>query len=180
MERYHPRWFEEPVPPEDLEGLKSVAAKTTIPIATGERIVTKYGFAPLIESRAAHILQPDLINTGGLLEGKKISAMADANFMTVAPHQAEGPIATATCLQLDACINNFEIQESFDEFDVKWRNDLVSRPPVIRDGHMLIPRTPGLGMDLDLKQVEKHLATTESDFNLFEKGWEDRNLPSER
>ena len=180
MEPYHPRWFEEPVPPEDLEGLKSVAAKTTIPIATGERIVTKYGFAPLIESRAAHILQPDLINTGGLLEGKKISAMADANFMTVAPHQAEGPIATATCLQLDACINNFEIQESFDEFDVKWRSELVNNPPVIRGGRMLIPRTPGLGIDLDLKEVEKHLATSATDFNLFEKGWEDRNLPRKR
>jgi galactonate dehydratase len=180
MEQYNPRWFEEPVTPEDLNGLKSVAAKTSIPIASGERVLTKYGFVSLIESGAVHILQPDLINTGGLLEGKKISAMADAHFMTVAPHQAEGPVATATCLQLDACISNFEIQESFDEFDVEWRNDIVKNPPVIRDGSMLIPDRPGLGIDLNINQVEKHRASGVTDFNLFEKGWENRNLPKSR
>lgn len=182
IEPYNPRWFEEPVPPEDLEGVKKVASKTSIPIASGERIITTYGFAPLIESGAVDILQPDLINAGGLLQGKKISAMADAHFLTIAPHQAEGPLATATCLQLDACIQNFEIQESFDEFDIEWRRDLLTEPIIVRDGYMDVPKKPGLGVDLRMKEVEKHLAAEaeRADFNLFEKGWENRNLPKRR
>lgn len=179
IEQYNPRWFEEPVPPEDLEALKTVAAKTTIPIASGERVITIYGFAPLVESHAVDIIQPDLINTGGLLQSKKISALADAHFVTVAPHQAEGPLATATCLQLDACIQNFEIQESFDEFDIGWRRDILTEPIEVRDGRMAIPKRPGLGVDLNMKEVEKHIvkAAKRPDFNLFEKGWENRNLP---
>ncbi len=179
IEVYNPRWFEEPVPPEDIDALKSVSMKTSIPIASGERVLTKYGFAPLVESHAVDIIQPDIINAGGILEGKKISALADAHFINVAPHQAEGPIATATCLQLDACIPNFEIQESFDEFDIGWRNDLVKNPPVVKDGKMLIPNRPGLGVELNMKAVEKHLATRVTDFSLFEKGWENRNLPKD-
>jgi galactonate dehydratase len=182
MERYNPRWFEEPVPPEDLEALKRVASKTIIPIASGERVISIYGFAPLIESRAVDILQPDIINAGGILQGKKISAMADAHFLTVAPHQAEGPLATATCLQLDACIQNFEIQESFDEFDIGWRQDILKEPIKVENGYLSIPTGPGLGVDLKMKEVEKHLATAAErpDFNLFEKGWENRNLPKGR
>ncbi|MDA4123528.1 MAG: mandelate racemase/muconate lactonizing enzyme family protein [Thaumarchaeota archaeon] len=179
IEGYNPRWFEEPVPPEDLEALRTVAAKTTIPIASGERVLTIYGFAPLIESHSVDIIQPDLINAGGILQGKKISALADAHYVMVAPHQAEGPLATATCLQLDACIQNFEIQESFDEFDIAWRQDLLKEPIKIEGGYMSIPHGPGLGVELRMKEVEKHLATTAErpDFNLFERGWENRNLP---
>ena len=179
IERYDPRWFEEPVPPEDLGALKVVASKTSIPIASGERVLTTFGFAPLIESHSVDIIQPDLINAGGILQGKKISALADAHYVTVAPHQAEGPLATATCLQLDACIPNFEIQESFDEFDIGWRQDILREPIKIEDGYMTIPSGPGLGVDLKMKEVEKHLAVSAErpDFNLFERGWENRNLP---
>lgn len=177
IEPYSPRWFEEPVPPEDLQALKRVSDKTTIPIASGERVLTKYGFAPLIETHAVDIIQPDIINTGGILEAKKISAMAEAHFVMVAPHQAEGPLATATCLQLDACIPNFLIQESFDEFDIEWRNDLVSHPIKIENGYMMIPKRPGLGTGLNMEHVKAHLARDMTDFNLFERGWESRNLP---
>lgn len=177
IEPYNPRWFEEPVPPEDLHALKIVASKTTIPIASGERVLTTYGFAQLIESHAVDIIQPDIVNAGGILQAKKISAMAEAHFIMVAPHQAEGPLATATCLQLDACIANFEIQESFDEFDVGWRKDLVKDAIKIESGYMLIPKKPGLGIELDMHAVEEHLAKDVTDFNLFEAGWENRNLP---
>ncbi len=177
IEPYSPRWFEEPVPPEDLQALKRVSDKTTIPIASGERVLTKYGFAPLIESHVVDIIQPDIINTGGILEAKKISAIAEAHFVTVAPHQAEGPLATATCLQLDACIPNFLIQESFDEFDIEWRNDLVTHPIEIENGYMMIPKRPGLGTGLNMEHVKAHLARDMTDFNLFERGWESRNLP---
>jgi galactonate dehydratase len=177
IEQYSPRWFEEPVPPEDLMGTKHVSSKTTIPIAAGERILTIYGFAPWIESQAVDIIQPDIINAGGILQGKKISALADAHNVMVAPHQAEGPIATATCLQLDSCISNFEIQESFDEFDIEWRKDILKKPLRIENGYMYIPSDPGLGVDLDLDNLEKHISTGNPDFNLFEVGWENRNLP---
>jgi len=176
IEEYNPRWFEEPVPPEDLQALKHVAAKTNIPIATGERMLTKYGFAPLIESGAVDIVQPDIINCGGLMETKKISAMAEAHYVLVAPHQAEGPLATATCLQLDACIPNFEIQESFDEFDIEWRKDLLKTQFPIQNGEMVIPNRPGLGVELNMKAVEEHLATKVTDFVLFKQGWENRNM----
>jgi galactonate dehydratase len=177
MEPLNPRWFEEPVPPEDVEALLCVKNKTTIPIATGERLVTKYAFAPLLDRHAVDIIQPDIVNTGGILEAKKISSMAEAHYVTVAPHQAEGPIATATCLQLDACIPNFEIQESFDEFDVGWRKELLTNGFEIIGGQMSIPDTPGLGIELNMKAVEAHLAKNETDFNLFSEGWENRNLP---
>lgn len=177
IEPYNPRWFEEPVPPEDLEAMKMVARKTSIPIASGERVLTSYGFAPLIESHAVDIIQPDLINTGGLLQGRKISAMAEAHFISVAPHQAEGPVATAACLQLDACIQNFEIQESFDDFDVEWRRDVLKTPLEIENGYMRIPKRPGLGVELDFEAVKAHLTTDNTDMNLFEEGWENRNLP---
>jgi galactonate dehydratase len=177
LEPYRPRWFEEPVPPEDLQALKIVSSKSNIPIASGERVLTAYGFAPLIENHAVDIIQPDIVNTGGILQAKKISGMAEAHFITVAPHQAEGPLATATCLQLDACTPNFEIQESFDEFDVGWRKELITEPIEIENGYMLIPSKPGLGTELDLHAVEEHLAKGVMDFNLFEEGWENRNLP---
>ncbi len=176
MEPFHPRWFEEPVPPEDLEALLGVKNKTMIPIATGERLVTKYAFAPLLDRHAVDIIQPDIVNTGGILEAKKISAMAESHYVTVAPHQAEGPLATATCLQLDACIPNFEIQESFDEFDVGWRRELLTSEYQITDGQMSIPDRPGLGIDLNMKAVGTHLAKEVTDFNIFNEGWENRNL----
>lgn len=177
IEEYNPRWFEEPVPPDDLIALKKVAEKTKIPIATGERVITKFGFAPLIESGAVDVIQPDIINCGGIMEGKKISAMAEAHYVVVAPHQAEGPVATATCLQLDACIPNFEIQETFDEFDVEWRRDILRDRFSIENGEMAIPSGPGLGIELNHRSLEEHRATEGSDFVLFQSGWENRNLP---
>ncbi len=103
--------------------------------------------------------------------------MAESHYVTVAPHQAEGPLATATCLQLDACIPNFEIQESFDRFDIGWRRELLTTDFEIIDGQMTIPNRPGLGVDLNMKAVEAHLAKGTTDFNLFSEGWENRNLP---
>jgi len=102
--------------------------------------------------------------------------MAEAHYVLVAPHQAEGPLATATCLQLDACIPNFEIQESFDEFDVEWRKDLLTYQFSIQNGEMVIPNRPGLGVELNMKAVEEHLATKVTDFGIFKQGWENRNM----
>jgi galactonate dehydratase len=180
LERFNPAWYEEPIPPENLNLLREVKAKVNIPIATGERLITKHDFNKLLRLDTVDVIQPDILNTGGILEAKKISAMAEANYVSVAPHQAEGPICTAVCAQLDACIPNFYIQESFDEFDVSWRNSVVRNPVRIENGWMHVPSGPGLGIDINEKEVAKHPVTNDEDFNLFSDGWEDRSLPPSR
>jgi len=180
LEKYRPAWFEEPIPPENIHLLHEVRSKVNIPIATGERLITKHDFNKLLRLDSVDVIQPDILNTGGILETKKIAAMAEANYVSVAPHQAEGPICTAVCAQLDACISNFYIQESFDEFDVPWRNSLVRDPVRIESGWMYVPSKPGLGIDINVKEVLKHPPERDEDFNLFSQGWEDRNLPTRR
>ena len=107
LEPYAPMFIEEPVLPENVDTMVTVARSTTIPIATGERLFTKWGFREVLEKQAAVILQPDLSHAGGILETKKIAAMAETYYAAVAPHCPLGPIALAACLQLDACTPNF-------------------------------------------------------------------------
>ena len=112
LEEYHPFWFEEPVPPENIEEMARVAAHTSIPIATGERLVTKWEFSNLLEKQAAQIIQLDLGQCGGILESKKIAAIAEAHYAVIAPHMYCGPIAAAAAIQLDTCSPNFMIAEA--------------------------------------------------------------------
>src|SRR3989441_2428677 len=111
FEEYQPMWFEEPVPPEMVEEMARVAAQTSIPIASGERLATKYEFASLIEKQAAGIIQVDVGQCGGILEAKKIAAIAEAHHALIAPHMYVGPIAAAAAIQLDTCSPNFMVQE---------------------------------------------------------------------
>ena len=108
---YDPLWFEEPVPPDDVAAMAKVAAQSPVPIATGERLTTKYEFARLLEARAASIIQPNLGRAGGLLEGKKIAAIAEAFGAQLAPHCYNGPIGLAANIQLATCSPNFLILE---------------------------------------------------------------------
>src|SRR5262249_50514472 len=139
-------FFEEPVDPFDVDALKQVSEQLAMPIAVGERLYTRYGFRRVLERQAAHIVQPDIGNTGGIMEAKKIAAMAEAYNMRVAPHNAAGPICTAAELQLDACISNFPIQEVYPFRDPKVYQVVDHAPESdIRDGMMPIPDPPGLG-----------------------------------
>jgi galactonate dehydratase len=142
-------FFEEPVDPFDIDALKRVSEQLRMPIAVGERLYTRYGFRRVLEREAADILQPDVGNTGGIMEAKKIAAMAEAYNMRVAPHNAAGPICTAAELQLDACISNFLIQEVYP-FRAPETYEIVDRPPErqIRDGRLPISNRPGLGVEL--------------------------------
>jgi galactonate dehydratase len=144
LEPYQPMFIEEPVLPENIDELARVARSTTIPIATGERLFTKWGFREVLEKGAAVILQPDISHSGGILETKKIAAMAEAYFGAVAPHCPLGPIALASCLQLDACIPNFLIQEH-----VTTGEGYLKTPFVVKDGYIDLPTGPGLGIELD-------------------------------
>jgi galactonate dehydratase len=144
LEPYYPMFIEEPVLPENVDTMVTVARSTTIPIAAGERLFTKWGFREVLEKQAAVILQPDLSHAGGILETKKIAAMAECYYAAVAPHCPLGPIALASCLQLDACIPNFLVQEH-----VTTGEGYLKEPFKIVDGYIELPTKPGLGIELD-------------------------------
>src|SRR5205823_4041306 len=144
LELYHPMFIEEPCLPENVDTLATVARSTPIPIATGERLFTRWGFRPVIEKQAAAILQPDLCHAGGILECKKIAAMAECYYAGVAPHNPLGPISLAACLQLDACIPNFLVQEQ-----VNLGDGYLTKPFELVDGYIALPTGPGLGIELD-------------------------------
>ena len=113
LERFEPLFFEEPVDPFDVEALKKVSDHVHLPIAVGERLYTRYGFRRVLELHAADILQPDVTNTGGILEAKKIAAMAEAYNARIAPHNCASPVSTAAAVQVDGCTPNVLIQELY-------------------------------------------------------------------
>ncbi|HLZ09657.1 MAG TPA: galactonate dehydratase [Chloroflexota bacterium] len=148
LEEFAPFWYEEPVPPENVDSTALVARSIAIPVATGERLFTKWGFKDILEKQAAAIIQPDICHDGGILETRKIAAMAEVYYVGVAPHNPNGPLSTAACLQVDACTPNFLIQE-FVVSDSEIREAIQKEPLPVVDGHFLIPERPGLGVDLD-------------------------------
>jgi len=151
-------FLEEPVDPFDVEALKKVAEHVNLPIAVGERIYTRYGFRPILERHAADILQPDIGNTGGIMETKKIAAMAEAYNMRIQPHTCASPLSTAAALQLDACIPNFIIQELYP-YRAPEHYRIVDHAPEwdVKDGHLPIPDRPGLGVELVDERVRPFL-----------------------
>ena len=155
LEPYDPLWFEEPCPPDMPEEMARVAAGTTIPVATGERLCSKFEFARVLDNAAAAILQPDLGRAGGILEGKKIAAMAETRYVQIAPHLYCGPIVAAANIQLAACIPNFLILESIGKMD-GFHAELLKKPLHWEDGFILPPTTPGLGVELNDDVVAAH------------------------
>ncbi len=148
MGPYDPLWFEEPLPPENPEEMGRLARQTTIPIASGERLTTKYEFARLLQEGAANILQPAIGRVGGLLEAKKIAGMAETFYAQIAPHWYCGPIAGAASVQLSTCTPNFLIQESILDWG-GFHNELLEQPMGFEDGFIVPPDAPGLGVELN-------------------------------
>ena len=147
--------YEDPVPPENVDALAKVAGKVNVPIAVGERHATIYGFREVIERGIADVIQPDMGRAGGLMQVKKAAAMAEAHFVTVAPHDgSNGPIAEAAAVHLMATLPNFLILEHLAH-DVPWRYEVATPLPVV-DGHIAAPTAPGLGVELDEKVAEAH------------------------
>ena len=147
---YAPLWFEEPVPPENVKEMARVAAATTIPIATGERLLTKFEFVELLERQAASILQMDLSITGGILEAKKIAAIGEGHYAKVAPHMYGGPVAGSANIQLDVCI-----QEGIQSWD-GFHAEILQEPVVWENGYIIPPTRPGLGVELDEDVLKRH------------------------
>ena len=148
LEPFDPLWFEEPVPPENRSEMARVAQSTSIPVATGERLTTKYEFVELLHRQAAAILQPALARVGGILEAKKIAGMAEAHYAQIAPHLYCGPIEAAANIQLGTCSPNFLIQESIETFG-GFHAELLKQPIRWEDGYIIPPDRPGLGVELD-------------------------------
>lgn len=155
LEKYDPLWFEEPTPPENPAAMAQVARQTSIPIATGERLTTKYEFAKVLETQAASILQMALGRVGGILEGKKIAGMAEAFYAQIAPHLYCGPIAAAADIQLAACSPNFLIQESIQTWG-GFHAEILKEPLVWQDGYIIPPTRPGLGVELNEEVAARH------------------------
>lgn len=148
LEPYNPLWFEEPTPPERPESMAEVARYTCIPVATGERLCTKYEFARVLETGAASILQPNLGRVGGILEAKKIAGMAEAHYAQIAPHLYCGPVVAAANIQLAACIPNFLILESIQQFG-GFHAALLKKPLQWEGGYVIPSKDPGLGVELN-------------------------------
>jgi galactonate dehydratase len=157
LEEFEPFFFEEPVPPENVAAARKVREAVSVPIATGERVYTKWGFRELLEAQAAEIIQVDVAHCGGLFEARLIAAMAETYYVQLAPHSWYGPVSLAASLHLDACIPNFLIQETpVPHQEPPQQRDLLTTPLEMVDGTMAIPTGPGLGITLNEDVLERH------------------------
>lgn len=158
LERFRPLFYEEPVLPGNNEALEKIAQATSIPLATGERLYSRWDYKSIITNGFIDIIQPDLSHAGGITEVRKIASMAEAFDISIAPHCPLGPIATASCLQLDATIPNFAIQELSMQMHYNQDADLldyIKNKDIfkIEDGYVKVPELPGLGLELDEDKV---------------------------
>jgi galactonate dehydratase len=160
LDQYRPMFIEEPVLPENNEALKEIARYTSAPIATGERMYTRWGFKELLQQGVVDIIQPDVSHAGGILETRKIAAMAEAYDVALAPHCPLGPIALASCLQVDACSPNAFIQEQSLGIHYNQGNDILDyilNPQTFeyQDGFVSLPKGPGLGVEVNEEKVRE-------------------------
>ncbi len=144
MEPYNPMFIEEPCQAQNHDIMAEIARGTHLPIATGERVFTKWGFREVLEKRAATILQPDMCHAGGITEVRLIAGMAEAYYATIAPHNPLGPISLAAGVHLAASIPNFLIQEQ-----VSLGEGYIKKPFTVKEGYLELPTGPGLGIELD-------------------------------
>jgi galactonate dehydratase len=172
---FRPAWLEEPVHHQQMGAMIEVARRSPVPVATGESYTSLGQFADLLSHDAVHILQPEPLSLGGLWRTRQVAAMADAHYAVVAPHNAQGPVCGAISRTLGACIPNFYVQESFDEFNADWTRDIVDRPALPVDGFVDVIDEPGLGIDLDWERLAGHPYERAHLLRLFSPGWERRD-----
>lgn len=152
---YNPMFCEEPLPPENSDALKIVADRSPVPIATGERLIGLSHFIPILDRHSVHVVQPDLNHTGGLLEGKRIAALAAAQLAGVAPHNPNGPIAGAAALHFAVSTPNFVIQEEMSGA-VPWYDEVFHSPMKRQGSFWEVPDAPGLGVEVNEEEARKH------------------------
>jgi L-alanine-DL-glutamate epimerase-like enolase superfamily enzyme len=156
LEPYHLLFMEDPVAPENIEGMARVADSVAIPIAAGERLATIWGWRALIEREIVDVIQPDTGRAGGISQMKKLAGMAEAHHIMLAPHSGSlGPVAEFAALHLLAAIPNTLMLERI-ESDWAGRNEVISAPPVLENGHLVVPTVPGLGVDINEEAVARY------------------------
>ena len=165
LEPYDPLWFEEPVPPGQSEAMARVADHTSIPVATGERLTTKYEFHDVLKNNAASILQMNLGRVGGILEAKKIASIAEVYYAQIAPHLYNGPVGAAASIQLATATPNFLIQESIMTWD-GFHAEVLQEKINWKDGYIIPSDKPGLGVELNMEVVKAHSPYTGSKLHL--------------
>jgi galactonate dehydratase len=149
-----PMFVEEPVPQENVDALKLVSDHVPFPIATGERLLSRWEFRHVFEKQAVAYIQPDGSHAGGITELKKIANMAEVYYIHTMPHCAIGPVAFSACMQVDAVVPNFLIQE---QVDAALGNGLLKTDWEVTDGHIELPAHPGLGFEIDEKEAMQNL-----------------------
>ncbi len=169
-------WWEEPTTREREHPTNEVAEKCPIRVASGEAFDSVAQFFTLAVGGGVNIWQPEPMSLGGIGPTLAVAHMAQAHGSWIAPHQSGGPVATAVCLQLAACLPNFLIQEHFDPFNAAWTQDLVTWHPEINpeNGHLSLPQGPGLGLDLNQDVMRAHPYDVTAFLNINEEGWEQR------
>ena len=155
LEQYRPMFFEEPVPPDNLEALRDVRDKSPVAVAAGERLYSRWDYCKLFEQRAVDYIQPDVSHAGGIMALKKIAAEAESRYIGFAPHNPSGPVANAATLQLAASCPNFCILEIMYS-DVEWRKDVTDEALEYADGYIRVPDKPGLGIEINEEACKAH------------------------
>jgi len=155
LEKYDIHWFEEPVPPNDFEGLAEVRRRIGVAVAAGERICNRFQFKTFLNMGCADYIQPDVSHVGGIGELRKIATLAETYHLPVCPHNPSGPVANAAALQVAACCPNLYLLETMAS-DVPIRSKVARETLHLENGHMIIPDTPGLGVDIDEGEIAKH------------------------
>jgi galactonate dehydratase len=174
MVPYAPGWCEEPIPAHNHVSMAQVTSGSPLRVATGEHTYSRYGFLDLLERKATHVVQPDITYAGGFLETKKIAAIAEAYYVSVAPHNCDGPLKTVAGIHLAANIPNFLILETFQDYDVPWRSELTAGMPDVVDGYLEVPVKPGWGIDVNETVIAAHPEDPDAKLNMFSSDWEDR------
>jgi galactonate dehydratase len=154
LEDFDILWFEEPIPPNNFEGLKYIKNQINVPVAAGERIVNIFQFKTFLNMSCADYAQPDVSHVG-LGEFRKMAAIAEANHIPICPHNATGPINNAATIQVSACCPNIYLLETM-AYDTPIRNKISKEQLILDNGNMLIPESPGLGIDIDEKEIVKY------------------------
>ena len=156
IEQFYPFFYEDPILPDNFDAMELVAQHINIPIATGERLHTIHEFEMLLKRGAVQYVRPDVCMVGGITHAKKIAALAEAHYVGVVPHNPLSPVSTAACLQIAACIPNFALQEYPTGEHEPPKSEIVKSAVTQENGYLIIPDTPGIGIELAEDAAERH------------------------
>ena len=159
IEEFHPYFYEDPILPDNFDAMELVANNISVPIATGERLHTIHEFEMLLKRGAVQYVRPDVCMVGGISHAKKIAALAEAHYVGVVPHNPLSPVSTAACVQLAACIPNFAIQELPTGEHEPPKSEIVKSALTCEDGFLIVPDSPGIGVELAEGAAERHPPT---------------------